>query len=54
MKNNEKPMKKYEQYNNNDETYGKKSTQWKASKYIIGAMSLQGLENILSCPFSYF
>jgi hypothetical protein len=27
--------KKYEKYNENNETYGKKSTQWKASKYII-------------------
>ena len=29
-----KNIKKYEQYNNNNETYGKQSTQWKASKYI--------------------
>ena len=38
MKNNEKkwkPMKNDEKYNKNNETYGKKSTQWKASKYII-------------------
>ena len=37
MKNNEKkwtPMKKIWKYNKNDETYGKKSTQWKASIYI--------------------
>ena len=37
MKKNEKkwtPMKKIWKYNKNDETYGKKSTQWKASIYI--------------------
>ena len=58
MKNNEKKVKtnekKYEKYNINNETYGQKSTQWKASKYKFGAMSCQGLENFLSCPFSYF
>ena len=38
MKNNEKSenqWNKYEKYNKNNETYGKTSTQWKASKYII-------------------
>ena len=35
MKNSENQWKKYEKYNKNNETYGQKSTQWKASKYII-------------------
>ena len=35
MKKSENQWNKNEKYNKNNETYGKKSTQWKASENII-------------------
>ena len=54
MKKSDNPWNKNEKYNKNNETYGKNPRNGRLPNIEFGAMSRQGLENILSCPFSYF